>query len=125
MVQQKVAGIMNDDSQLVISSESKLEIPRLQKEEEKRITDKDIVNLNKDLTPHKKLVEAVKKGELTEEVIKTADKLTIQVKDGGRVKQGTKIELNAAGCLTSLRKAFDGVTYFGTNEAGGLLVINL
>lgn len=47
------------------------------------------------------------------------------MKDGGTVKKETKMDINAAGCLTSLRKEYDGVTYFGNNDAGGLIVIIL
>ena len=45
------------------------------------------------------------------------------MKEGGKIEKGTKIEINPAGYPESLRKAMDGVTYFGTNEASPLSVI--
>ena len=58
-----------------------------------------------------------------EEVVANAKKLMIQIKDGGKVEKGLKINMNAAGYPESLRRAFDGVTYFGNNEINTLNVI--
>ena len=125
----------------------------LTNEEEKKLMDKEILNIsqrsqkevNENKTINKnplvkeeednnniiqvKAPEEAKK-EITEEIIGKAGKLTIQVfiflicqvKDGGKVPKETKIELNAAGYPDSIRKAFDGVTYFGTDKSAGLLV---
>ena len=43
--------------------------------------------------------------------------------DGGRVPKNTTIELNAAGYIDSIRKAFDGITYFGNKEKSNVSLL--
>ncbi len=62
-------------------------------------------------------------NKITEDIIQKGKKLTLQVKEGGKVEKGMKIELNAAGYANSTRKAMDGVTYFGTDEVNPLSVL--
>ena len=74
---------------------------------------------------YKKVEDEVKNAlpKISEAIVLKAKKLTVQVKDGGKTEKGMIIELNAAGYLNSLRKAFDGITYFGTDETNLLSVI--
>jgi len=54
LIQEKVSGIIYENSQLVINSESKSEAPALPIEEKKRIIEKDILNLNEDSPARRK-----------------------------------------------------------------------
>ena len=54
-----------------------------------------------------------KKEEVLEGIVDEAKRLMIKVINGEKEE---KIELNAAGYSDSLRKAFDGVTYFGNDK---------
>eukprot|EP00826_Nyctotherus_ovalis_P043172 TRINITY_DN4518_c0_g4_i4.p2 TRINITY_DN4518_c0_g4~~TRINITY_DN4518_c0_g4_i4.p2 ORF type:complete len:178 (+),score=56.50 TRINITY_DN4518_c0_g4_i4:340-873(+) len=64
------------------------------------------------------------KGKIGEDVIAKGKKLTLQVKDGGKVEKGTKVELNAAGYIGSNRQAYDGVTFFGNENLNPGTVCN-
>lgn len=64
------------------------------------------------------------KGKIGEDVIARGKKLTLQVKDGGKVEKGTKVELNAAGYIGSSRQAYDGVTFFGNENLNPGTVCN-
>ena len=129
LTQEKVHEIVKEDNKVIINvEEQKVQefIPNSKKTHKEdnnskslhvRKIEQEISEKSSNYDKDPSAISFEKSGNrISEEVISRAKRVILEVKSGGKIEKGLKIELNAAGYKYSTRQAYDGVTFFGNEE---------